>query len=70
MGKRQDESSKGKSIRSKKAVTAKAKAKTTKTTRALSSSEVIMTMTLEEAKAFLANFKAVRSRQARGRDEE
>ena len=77
MGKRQDESSKGKSIRSKKAAAAKsktsrttaakAKTKTMKTTRALSPSEVIMTMTLEDAKKLQYIFDSARSRRAPSR---
>ena len=57
MGKRQDESSKGRGARATNA-------------KAMSASEVIMTMTAKEAKTIRANFKAVRSRGARGRDEE
>ena len=57
MGKRQDESSKYRGVRATNA-------------KAMSASEVIMTMTAKEAKALRANFKAVRSRRARGRDEE
>ena len=57
MGKRQDESSKDRGVRATNP-------------KAMSASELIMTMTAKEAKAFLANFRAVRSRRARGRDEE
>ena len=77
MGKRLDESSKGKSIRSKKAVTAKsktsrttatkAKTKTMKTTRALSPSEVIMTMTTKDAWKYRTIFGSARSRQSPSR---
>ena len=52
MGKRLDESSKGKNVRSKKA---------------RSASQVIMEMTNKDAKRFLANFDAVRSRRAPSR---
>ena len=77
MGKRQDDSLKGKSIRSKKTVAAKAKtvrvkAKTTKTTRAaaakeLSPSEAIMTMTTKDAWKYRTIFGSARSRQSLSR---
>ena len=57
MAKRQDESSKDGGVRTKKA----------KPEKAMSASEVIMTMTNEDAKRFLANFDAVRSRGAPSR---
>ena len=57
MAKRQDKSSKDRSARTKKAKPAKA----------MSASEFVMTMTNEDAKRFLANFDAVRSRRAPSR---
>ena len=62
MAKRQDKSSKGRGVRATKAKAANAKA-----ANAMSASEVIMTMTNKDAKRFLANFDAVRSRRAPSR---
>ena len=81
MGKRLNESSKGKSIRSKKAGTAKAKSSrktaakaktaTTKTAKAaakeLSPIEAIMTMTTKDAWKYRTIFGSARSRQSPSR---
>ena len=67
MAKRQDKSSKDSGVRTKKAKAANAKTTKTKTANAMSASEVIMKMTNKDAKRFLANFDAVRSRGAPSR---
>lgn len=76
MGKRLNESSKGKSIRSKKAAAAKsktsrttaAKAKTAKAAaKELSPIEAIMTMTTKDAWKYRTIFGSARSRQSPSR---
>ena len=67
MAKRLDKSSKGKGVRTATAKTAKAKtaaakARTTKTTKALCPSEVIMTMTNEDAERYRTIFRSAWSR--------
>ena len=62
MAKRLDKSSKGRGER-----TATAKARKTKTTKALSVSEVIMTMTAKDAEKFRTIFWNARSRRTQSR---
>ena len=62
MAKRLDKSSKGRGVG-----TATAKARTTKTTKALCPSEVIMTMTTKDAWKFRTIFGSARSRRSPSR---
>ena len=67
MGKRLDESSKGKSIRFKKAAAAKSKTSRTTAAKELSPIEAIMTMTTKDAWKYRTLFGSARSRQSPSR---